>query len=83
MIIDCGAARLESMQCALKIFRAQESCHAGNSQSGAQNLKNRLEKYAVSYRKEKLGLLFQARRCDGGKYLESRCYRFSLVEDCL
>ena len=42
-------SRLESMNCALKIFRAQTNCHARNGQSSTQNLKNVLEKYVISY----------------------------------
>ena len=52
-------ARLESMSCALKIFRAQANCHACNAQSSAQNLNSILEKYTISYGEEMRGRFFK------------------------
>ena len=43
---------IKSMSCALKIFRAQASCHARNAQSSAQNLNIILEKYTILYGEE-------------------------------
>ena len=57
------------MYCALKIFRAQANCHARNTQSSAQNLKDILEKYTFSYGEKALGRVFRARKFDGEKYL--------------
>ena len=55
--------RLESMLCALKIFRAQIFCNARNGQSSAQSLKNALAKRAGTYKKV---LLHVRRTCEGG-----------------
>ena len=85
---DAGQwARLESMYCALKIFRAQTDCHARNGQSSVQNLKIIHVKPTVSCEKVSLhmgrhweGGLFHTRKFDEKNIFRAQKTNFPVWE---